>query len=820
MKIIGKIKGNKFILMTVIYLVITVCVCAVTYKTSYGEGSEEPVYVADTDYTVNYANDGLTLKDITLDKGIYAFTIAYEANGFANLKFESDAPGGTVSYNDVLLTPYTGYMEPTIYVYDESADISADIQAVYPDMTFRILAINIRRLNRQSATCDVVRLLMLLAVLYLILYIILKYRGFTVLNPKKSKSYGTLILLLTIMVISLAGFIPGLNSGFIAGGHDVEAHMGRIAAIADGLTGHIFPVRMYRYFANDYGYPMGIFYGDILLYPEALLHILGLPLWQCYVVYAVLISILTAIISYKCFAAIAGDEKIGMLACGAYCLSPWRLNDVYVRAAAGEYAAMAFLPLIAFGIYALTHVVDNDPLYNKRRVRRSVMCLILGFTGIIHTHMITCVMTVIFTALFCLIYLGRLIRNRRILPLIAAGAGTFMLNLSFIVPFADYYLSEDYVVKHLSDKIGAQGAYIRQMITLMGDYTEISYPTGDVSDLVSEMPLSVGPLLVIVLTVLIATTVYSLKVNKTCQDGRLSDGINSGNKDRVSMGLTLSVLLILSIWLASRYFPYGTGEGFSLTALIFGKVQFPWRYLVMVTLIMCLAIIYVYDVLKYIDKASESITPKNESDLTVRKRTSVNLRGLFTVSVLVLTIIQASVFICRQQAADNKHVNATNVYGVYTGLIDSDIMYLPEGMDAEMLKDRLISASSDDIQIQDMGFDGREYTVGVVNTSDTECWVKLPLTYYKGYKAYLFDSDTALGEADGIVLTGADDHRLMIKAAPGYSGILNVRYKEPWYWRFSEAITGVMIALSVIYIFRSRMWVSGDKAGNEDEEQR
>ncbi len=213
-------------------------------------------------------------------------------------------------------------------------------------MSLHIMSIALYRMPGLTGTYSALKVIGAAIILYLAVLLVIFLR-----SDAERERKGTLLGILTVTVIASAGLIPWIFKGYIAGGHDVEAHMGRIAAIASGLKSHVFPVRMYRYFENDFGYPMGIFYGDIFLYPSAILHLMGMPLWICYMIYVVIMNILTAVISYICFKTISGRRDAGLLASAVYTLSLWRLNDVYIRAAAGEYGAFTFLPLIALGLY-------------------------------------------------------------------------------------------------------------------------------------------------------------------------------------------------------------------------------------------------------------------------------------------------------------------------------------------------------------------------------------------------------------------------------------------------------------------------------------
>ncbi len=765
-KVIGKIKDNKILSFTIIYWLICLVLTATAFKSDYETGSDDPVYAGDIDMTADYGQSGFDIPAMEIDRGIYALTMAYETNGFATLAFDSDGSAGDVGVTETLLTPYSGYAEPYVYVYRDGIHLSGRISANNPDTSLKLVVLSLRRMRKLSAAYTALRLIAMFAVLYLAIFVI-RLGG-----RKASVSVdANMIKLLTVTVISMAGFIPGIMGRYIAGGHDIEAHMGRIAAIADGLGMHVFPVRMYRFFANDYGYPMGVFYGDILLYPEAVLHRLGLPLWQCYIVLVALISLLTAIVSYLSFKAIAGNDRAALLATSVYMLSPWRLIDIYVRAAAGEYAAMAFIPLIAAGFWLILRSDRED----GHAAGKGGLMLMLGFTGLIHTHMITCIMAAVFSVFYCIIYIKRLVTGKRIVPLVISAICTVLLNLSFIVPFADMYLKNDYIVEHLSRDIGGHGAYIRQLLTFAGDYAEVSYPVGEALDLTGEMPLAAGPILPLILLLIIFC-------------------VSRKDKEHRPEGIIIAVFMLLAAFLSTRYFPYGVIADIGIPVLsILNRVQFPWRYLVIVTLMISLGVLYVYNRLGSDENLIFGLkTGDGQADKAALK--GVGALRIFVSAVFAIALIQACILICRQNTADNKHVNAGNVYPIITALMDSDVMYLPEGMDPDILKDRSIHVSSDELTVQDMGYDGREYTAGIANVSDVDGWISLPLTYYPGYVS-----------SQGLKIEQDTDGRVRLSVPAGYSGVSTVGFKEPWYWRMSEIITAVMIvSMAVIAICRHR----------------
>lgn len=151
--------------------------------------------------------------------------------------------------------------------------------------------------------------------------------------------------------------LPLLSSGLNAG-HDLQFHLKRIEGIAVELRNGVFPVRLSSMWMGGYGYPTSVYYGDILLYLPAILRLIGVPILTVYKIYVFCINILTAGIAFLCFRGIFRRESTAAVVTMAYCLSCYRLVNIYIRAACGEYSAIAFLPLIALALHRI--YVENS----------------------------------------------------------------------------------------------------------------------------------------------------------------------------------------------------------------------------------------------------------------------------------------------------------------------------------------------------------------------------------------------------------------------------------------------------------------------------
>jgi hypothetical protein len=235
---------------------------------------------------------------------------------------------------------------------------------------------------------------------------------------------------------------------------------------------------------------------------------------------------------------------------------------------------------------------------------------------------------------------------------------------------------------------------------------------------------------------------------------------------------------VAALWLSTCYFPYDIlAQKAAVISAVVGGVQFPWRYLVMATLMLCLATLFVF---KYMNK------------------------NVIKIILGAAAVLSALFFMYRQNTADNKTVDGLNCDQIKVTLIDSDIMYLPQDMDAEILKDRHIVISDEAPAVQDMGYDGLSYTVGVANDTDAEGYVTLPLIDYGGYHTFAMDDNGEYKLKDTYKLVSAEDGRVKLMIPAGSSDIVEVRYKEPWYYRVAECLSLITLIIAV-YLWKRKL---------------
>ena len=734
--------GRKSKYFFIFYIAIALIASLVVFLTNYLHKTPDFLYREEITNGIDATSNPIRISDLQCVNGIYEISVQYTTDGYGMIVVEGENSDSiwSVRSASTLLPPYTDHIVTRIYV-NGSAGCSISISDVGSDSGLKIYSVYIVYRHRLSAIYEALKTLLLMLVLGGLFVFLVKIRN----NSVHLDKIGICGVILVTFISSI-----GFMMSYIPGGQDVEFHLGRIAAIADGLMSGQFPVRMYSFFANDYGYPLGIMYGDIFLYPVALLHILGFPLYNTYVIYVMSINFLTAVISYKSFKYISNDSIISIIGCGVYTLSLWRLNDVYIRAAVGEYTAIAFLPLIALGVYIAAN--SNADLEKRKRV---TAYLVIGYTCIIQSHMLTAVMCAFFLLITMFLCGYKIIRNGYLKSIIVSIFSIILINLGFIIPFIDYYFSHDFSVKNQNLMIQGQGAYPSQIFSVLGNFNNGSITINENIGISDEMPLGIGITMLIILFASFSGSLFfeNRHIRKQCA--------------------VLFAMSVLSIWMSTCYFPYDKLFVYlSWLSAILNSVQFPWRYLTIAICLLALALVIILNELK-----------KNTMYYNI------------CTGIIVLTICSSISFISGRISENDYNIYPMSEAQIVSPLINNDTLYFLNDMDLNEIRNRDIYTYEDNILVQAEKNSGAfGYELFVNNMEDHDSYVDIPLTNYKGYKA-----EDMLG--NDFELSDGDNLRIRITIPEHYCGEITVKFREPWYWRIGEVISVLALLFFIYSIF-------------------
>ncbi len=530
-------------------------------------------------------------------------------------------------------------------------------------------------------------------------------------------------------------------AGFLYNGHDLSFHLQRIAEVAHELSYHQFPVRMMTEMVNGYGYANPLYYCDIFLYIPAILYNCLLPLRTCYQIYIVIVNLVTAWIAYYSFSRIAGERgSIGLAGACIYMLAAYRFTNLYIRAAVGEYTAMAFMPLAALGVYEIYR--------EEKPTIRNWLPLSLGMSGVVLSHILSTELMAIFLVALGLICFRRTFRPDRLMAIGKAALMSLALTAWFLIPLLDMFLNYQVLVSQELNDIQGHGTYWVQllggMMTGVGN-SKYGQTKGD-----GPFSLGLGLVLGLVLMVLVIWYEQIKDARKTIEIGALK---------------VLLCLSVLALWFSTYSFPWDSFEQWfgETVARFFGRVQFPWRYLSVAGILITVGIVLALKVLE----AEEQ-----------RKAQIIGV-SLCAASLLVIS----DFYLGYMNGSDMTYKNSTS-------LIDTQRIsggeYVPDGTDLYYVN-RINYAESTDanLNILDYHKESGKAFLSCENYADYPIQVYVPIFNYPNYEAV--DKDT--GGPIMLALGAANNHRLSADIPAGYSGTVVIQYRSPFLWRFSELIS-------------------------------
>lgn len=545
----------------------------------------------------------------------------------------------------------------------------------------------------------------------------------TLLQSSRHKTALTVLLLTAAALLACAPFL----GGGLYHGSDLGYHLRRIENIAIGLTNGQFPVRIQSDWCGGAGYAVGVFYGDLLLYPAALLRLAGLSVSAAYGLYLFAVTLLTGLFAFYAARRLGAGRTGAAAGAVLYLLSTYRLCNTTVRAALGEYTALAFLPLVACGLWRTLQPDD-------RRLPGWLL-LTLGLSGVLQSHLLSFEMTVLLLALAALLLARRTFRPAALRRLLAAAATFCALNAGFLVPFLQYYLTEKFQINQPggTEPIQSNGALWQQLLGL-----PFTASGGEQAGLVPDMPLTPGPALLLAVPLVLAV-VLAFR--------------------RSRAALPLAAAGVGCLLLAGNFFPWDALYSLGSTAArLVGSLQFPWRFLGPATLFLSLA-------------AALAL-----SGLPQRPRIAL---AVLLCAVSVFSAAGQLREYCRTAAPEHYLAGTEEPFweagcGHYLPAEQgpTDLSTFPEG-----------PIWDGGITLGEYRKNGIEIRMTVANNAGEPAGVLLPLLWYRGYTAV----DDATG--DTLPVSCGMDNAVDLTLPDGYAGTVTVTFREPPLWRAAELVS-------------------------------
>ena len=667
---------------------------------------------------------------LALRGGQYRFTVHYSA----------DSDGAMYPYQNLALSNGEAAMPAgqtsasiTVWLPQRVDNFQLHFLAGEGDMT--ITALDVVPLNNHAV---------LLAELLLFLLadgaVLLFCNGVVRIPPRRAQ---TLLLLAAVTAFACA---PLLHT-MLMRGDDIIYHLHRIEGLAEELRlGTPLPIYLQSDWFDGQGYATSVFYCDLFLYLPALLRNAGLPLQSCYQTYLALVNLATVLTAWWSFRHMSGRELTGLLGCLLYTLSPYRLVNLYVRAAVGEATAMVFLPLIAAGLWDLYTLDTRDARY-----RTCWFPLAAGMWGCVMSHLLSTVMYGTCVFLVCVIFLRRTLRKETLLGFCKAAGAAAAASLGYLVPLLDYMKRGGFNVTGERGIVQLQytGAEPGQLLMtfVSGEGTGKSLVEG----IFGEMPLTAGMAL---LLGLLGFLLYALGQKEQPRPSLL---LRAGRGAALAACITLGVCLWAFPWDLIAHIPLVGG--------VLTMIQFPWRWLG----VACLLLVFVCCVLV------AELAPSK------RWQTAAAAALVLVCAVEAGYTMSTAVNGCTPMRVCD--LNALDVYNCGSG------EYLPEVVGSNLYRGTLPEQpQSGQAVLGGWQRSGTNCTVRAA--AGQESTVTVPLLYYPYYTA----QD---GNGGVLPVSCGENGQVAVTLPAGFDGEFTVRYAPPWYW-YASAWLSLAAVLALV----------------------
>lgn len=548
-----------------------------------------------------------------------------------------------------------------------------------------------------------------------------------------------------LLVLALLSSLPAMND-FQTMTADHMIHYARIDDIADWMRNISWNQPVMRLAASEhsgYGYITPVMYPQLFLYFPAMLRLCGCSMLMAYKLFLFAVNCATAAIAFFSFGRLFPKKRILALLCTSlYVMNLYRLIDLYTRGAVGEFLAMAFLPLILYGMYEIFYGDYHKWYY-----------ALLGYTGVLQSHVLSTLMAGMFSALLLILALRKILQEKaRLAALCKAAAATVACSLWFLVPFLQYSRLELIVNENGSD-LALSGVYLSQMFASFVENKGVNQVKGSTAD---EMPLTLG---MITLAGLLVAAYYLYRDRE--------------KQDRTYRICTVcTVMGAAAMFLASVYFPWepivASGVGARFLA-----IQYTWRFLAIAAVFLSVS-----GGAAFYQIAIEGRTQREKECLL-----------LLLLGAVLLSSWPYIDSVIRTDAISKSYCEVTR---------EMDELYLPTA--ARGTKDALegtLLAGGCEAGISGLKrtYGGLEVDLKLQNASE-DAYVELPLFCYPGYhiedengKEYAYEQ----GEA-GVIRVAVDDS----------ISHLSIHYSEPVLFRISTAVSLAGAAAIVVCLLRRR----------------
>lgn len=238
---------------------------------------------------------------------------------------------------------------------------------------------------------------------------------------------------------------------------------------------------------------------------------------------------------------VTNKKVLALFSAIIYLMVPYKLGDVYIRFAIGEFAAFVFLPILFIGVYNLFNQEGNKHYY-----------ITIGAVGLLLTHTVTTFYTAIICFVYILFNIKKLKEKEVIKKLIINVVFILLMSALFVLPMleakfsAEYTIFDNELMVTNADYVYENTLEIKDLFVYSGELLPESYKKTAIY--IIGVPI---------FTLMCLTIFTYKKVDKKYKDFYIISWI----------------FAIVSLFMCTKYFPW------FLLPDILCTLQYPWRML-------------------------------------------------------------------------------------------------------------------------------------------------------------------------------------------------------------------------------------------------
>ena len=532
-------------------------------------------------------------------------------------------------------------------------------------------------------------------------------------------------LLLFIMCIFLC--LPFLQNGLFTGDDyffQMHRAQGTVNAFFDGQLIPMFDPSA----AYGHGYIWNAVYSPFSAYCLAFLKIFISTFTTTYKVYIFLTLLLSGIFMYGFVKEAFYSSKAALITALLYISAPYHLTDIYFRAAVAEYTAFVFVPLLFWGIYRLFY-----------RGGEKCYLLTVGAAGLVLSHNLTAFMVLPFIAYFVIINFKAIKSKTFWKHAVINIALTMMICMLSIAPMIEFMKSASYYVFQPGTMSTTLEGLNNNRVRLVNILTSTDF----------QFRYGLGPLLFIPFMLSPFAIYKSFK-----------------HKQNRALTLSFIMLSVVTIFLVSHKMDW------LHMPQIFGKVQFPWRYLVFTNFFM--SIVAGFTIGSIFEKIDMKIV----------------FSTFLVIAIITLPFIHdiSNAETYTDEILQDKRITAHGEYITVNAF---------NHMDYALARNDQTIVLSGDSTTEQISKEGSRLETHIVCESDAV--LELPYYYYPGFKVVFTDEN---GRESRLKYTESNYGFAQISLEAGSSGILTVKYTGTAIMKISYTISLLGVVLLVLYTVR------------------